>query len=54
MSVRWLTEYFSLRLNMDRKYTKEELLHLAKLLFVSEEVSEHTVERINRRLQNKA
>jgi len=54
MSLKWLREYLSCRLDISGKETKEELLHVCKLIGLSTvEVSQETVNRVNKRIKNK-
>lgn len=47
MTKRWLVTYLSFRMDVTGKETKADLLHLCKILGVSETISPATFQRIN-------
>ena len=52
MTKRWLVTYLSHRFDITGKETKADLLHLCKILGISETISPATFQKVSWRMQN--
>jgi hypothetical protein len=52
MTKKWLMAYLSFRVDITGDETKADLLHLCKILNISEDISPETFQKVNWRMMN--